>query len=296
MKSTAVALVLLIVFAIGAYAQSPPTLRIVADDPTLPADLFYGTVKVKPVRIRPGTNPPVVITIDDSDFFVNQHYVDFLSRFPEKAGFDSWLNYLNTHGCANDPECLHQARLTVSASFFNSQEFNLKGGYVFRFYKASLARMPSYQEMVTGMRAVTGATGPEVDQKRAQFATDWVQRQDFLTSFPLGMSATAFVDGVLQKAGITVSNRSQIISDLTTAGADTTAGRAVAVRAIADSPEETNHEFNPAWVYMQYVGYLRREPETAGFNAWLTFLNNNPTQFSEMIRGFVDSVEYRNRF
>jgi hypothetical protein len=294
MKSIFVALIVL-VFAMGAYAQSPPTLRIVADDPTLPADLFYGTVKVKPVRIRPGTNPPVVITIDDSDFFVNQHYVDFLSRFPEKAGFDSWLNYMNTHVCANDPECLHQARLTVSASFFNSQEFNLKGGYVFRFYKSSLGRMPSYQEMVTGMRSVTGATSTEVDQKRAQFATDWVVRTDFLQAFPRSLTPTAFVDGILQVAGITVSNRAQIISDLTAAG-NTDAGRATAVRAIADSQEETNHEFNPAWVYMQYVGYLRREPEPAGFNAWLTFLNNNPTQFTEMIRGFVDSVEYRNRF
>ena len=295
MKSTAIALVLLVVFAIGAYAQSPPTLRIVADDPNLPADLFYGTIKVKPLRIRPGTNPPVVITIDDSDFFVQQHYVDFLSRFPEKAGFDSWVNYLNTHSCANDPECLHQARLTVSSSFFGSQEFNLKGGYVFRFYKASLGRMPSYQEMVTGMRAVTGATGPEVDQKRAQFATDWVVRTDFLLAFPRSLSPTAFVDGILQVAGVTVANRTQIISDLTASG-NTDAGRATAMRAIADSQEETSHEFNPSWVYMQYVGYLRREPEPAGFNSWLTFLNNNPTQFTEMIRGFVDSMEYRNRF
>jgi hypothetical protein len=295
MRTTAFALILLVVFAIGTYAQSPPTLRIVTEDPNLPSELFYGTIKVKPLRIRPGTNPPVVITIDDSDFFVQQHYVDFLSRFPEKAGFDAWLNYLNTHFCGNDPECLHQARLTVSASFFNSQEFNLKGGYVFRFYKSSLGRMPSYQEMVTGMRSVTGATGPEVDQKRAQFATDWVVRTDFLQAFPRSLSPTAFVDGILQVAGITVGNRAQIISDLTAAG-NTDAGRATAMRAIADSQEETNKEFNPAWVYMQYVGYLRREPEPAGFNAWLTFLNNNPTQFTEMIRGFVDSVEYRNRF
>ena len=295
MRNTAIALTLLLVFAIGAYAQSPPTLRIVTEDPSLPSELYYGDTKVKPLRLRPGTN--VVITIDDSDFFVHQHYVDFLSRFPEQAGFDAWLNFLNSEQqrCPSNPECLHQARLTASSAFFGSQEFNLKGGYVFRFYKSSLGRMPSYLEMVAGMRAVTGATGPEVEQKRTQFATDWVLRSDFLTAFPRSLSPTEFVDGVLQAAGVSVSNRAQIINNLTTAG-NTDAGRAVAMRAIADSPEETSKEFNPTFVYMQYVGYLRREPEVAGFNAWLTYLNTHPGEHVEMVRGFVDSSEYRNRF
>jgi hypothetical protein len=295
MRNTAIALTLLIVFAIGAYAQSPPTLRIVTEDPNLPSELFYGDTRVKPLRLRPGTN--TVITIDDSDFFVHQHYVDFLSRFPEQQGFDSWMTFLNSEQqrCPTDPECLHQARLTASAAFFGSLEFNLKGGYVFRFYKASLARMPSYPEMVAGMRAVTGATGPEVDQKRTQFATDWVLRPDFLAAFPRSLSPTAFVDGILQTAGISVTNRTDIINALTTAG-NTDAGRAVAMRAIADSPEETNKEFKPSFVYMQYVGYLRREPEAAGFNAWLAYLTANPDDHREMVRGFVDSIEYRNRF
>jgi hypothetical protein len=295
MRNTAIALTLLIVFSVGAYAQSPPTLRIVTETPGLPSDLYYGDVKVKPLRLRPGTN--IAITIDDSDFFVHQHYIDFLSRFPEQSGFDSWMNFLNSEQqrCPSDPECLHQARLTVSSSFFGSQEFNLKGGYVFRFYKGSLARMPSYPEMIAGMNAVTGATGPEVDQKRAQFATDWVLRADFLTSFPRSLTPTQFVDNILSTAGVTVANRSQIISDLTAAG-NTDAARAVAMRAIADSPEETNKEFNPSFVYMQYVGYLRREPEITGFNAWLTYLTANPTDFREMVRGFMDSTEYRARF
>lgn len=294
MRKIAVAFTLLILLAMGVYAQAP-TLRIVTDDPTLPSELYYGNIKVKPLRLRPGTNVP--ITIDDSDFFVQQQYVDFLSRFPEQSGFDSWLNYLNTEQqrCPTDPECLHQARLTASSSFFGSQEFNLKGGYVFRFYKASLARLPSYQEMVADMRAVTGTTADEVNQKRAAYATNWVLRSDFLNAFPRSLTPTEFVDNILQTAGVTVSNRTQIISDLTAAG-NSDAGRAVAMRAIADSPEETNREFNPAFVYMQYVGYLRREPETAGYNAWLTYLNAHPNDFREMVRGFMDSVEYRNRF
>ncbi len=293
MQKIAVAFSVLVLLAASAFAQNPPTLRIVTDDPTLPSELFYGNVKVKPLRLRPGTN--VVITIDDNDFFVQEHYIDFLSRFPETAGFNSWVTYLVQHTCPNDPECLHQARLDVSSSFFGSQEFNLKGGYVFRFYKASLARMPTYAEMVPDMRSVTGATAADVNQKRALFATNWVLRADFLAAFPRSLTPTQFVDNISATAGITLSNRSQVISDLTAAG-NTDAGRAVAMRAIADSSEEQNKEFNPAFVYMQYVGYLRRDPEPKGFNDWLTFLNANPTNFREMVRGFMDSTEYRNRF
>ncbi|HUE84330.1 MAG TPA: DUF4214 domain-containing protein [Pyrinomonadaceae bacterium] len=294
MRKILVAFTLVTVLAVGAFAQTEPTLRIVTEDPTLPSELFYGNIKVKPLRLRPGTN--VRITIDDSDFFVQQHYIDFLSRFPELEGFNSWLNFLNSEQqrCPTDPECLHQARLTASASFFGSQEFNLKGGYVFRFYKASLARMPEYPEMVAGMRSVTGATADEVNQKRAEFAANWVVRPDFLNEFPRGMDAAAFVGKLEQIAGVTLANRQSIIAALANNNSD--AGRAVAMGAIADSQEVQTKEFNPSFVYMQYVGYLRRAPEAAGYNAWLTYLNANPTQFREMVRGFVDSIEYRNRF
>jgi uncharacterized protein DUF4214 len=295
MRNTAIALTLLIVFSIGAYAQSPPTLRIVTEDPNLPSELYYGDTKVKPLRLRPGTNVP--ITIDDSDFFVHQHYIDFLSRFAEPDGFSNWLNYLTTEQqrCPNDPECLHQARITASGSFFGSQEFNLKGGYVFRFYKASLGRLPSYDEMTAGMRSVTGQTADEVFQKRTQFATNWVVRGDFLAAFPRSLSPTEFVDNILQVAGTGVANRAQLISDLTAAG-NSDAGRAAAMRAIADSSEVTNKEHNSAFVYMQYVGYLRRAPEPEGYNNWLNYLNSHPNDFREMVRGFMDSIEYRARF
>jgi uncharacterized protein DUF4214 len=298
MQKIAIVFSLLILLATAALAQSPPTLRIVTEDPTLPSELFYGNVKVKPLRLRPGTNVP--ITIDDSDFFVQEHYIDFLSRFPEQGGFQAWLDVLNS--CNNDASCLYGPngkRILVSQSFFGSQEFNLKGGYVFRFYRASFgqtfAQLPKYVDMVAGMRSVTGATADEVNQKRTAFATNWVLRGDFLTAYPRSLTPTQFVDNISATAGITLSNRSQIISDLTTAG-NSDAGRAVAMRAIADSQEEQNKEFNPSFVYMQYIGYLRRDPEEGGFTSWLNYLTSHPGDFNTMVWGFVDSAEYRNRF
>jgi hypothetical protein len=52
------------------------------------------------------------------------------------------------------------------------------------------------------------------------------------------------------------------------------------------------------FVYLEYVGYLRRNPDTAGFVFWLgklNFYNGDPFQ-AEMVRSFILSPEYRSRF
>ncbi|MCA1630776.1 MAG: DUF4214 domain-containing protein [Acidobacteria bacterium] len=37
-------------------------------------------------------------------------------------------------------------------------------------------------------------------------------------------------------------------------------------------------------------------PESGGYSDWLNHLNAHPGDFDSMVRGFVDSTEYRNRF
>ncbi len=74
--------------------------------------------------------------------------------------------------------------------------------------------------------------------------------------------------------------------------------RASVLRMVAESQFLQAREFNTAFVTMQYFGYLRRDPDTAGFNFWLGKLNNfggNFTQ-SEMVKAFLSSSEYRQRF
>ena len=57
--------------AVPVLAQSPPTLRIVTETPGLPSELFYGNIKVKPVRLRPGTNQAITITTSISSYSSN---------------------------------------------------------------------------------------------------------------------------------------------------------------------------------------------------------------------------------
>jgi hypothetical protein len=48
---------------------------------------------------------------------------------------------------------------------------------------------------------------------------------------------------------------------------------------------------------MQYIGYLRRNPDQAGFDFWLEKLKRyGDWQSAEMVHAFVLSPEYRNRF
>ena len=293
MRRLVLALTAITLLSAGAFAQgqSAPTLRVVTEDPTLPSELFYGNVKVKPLRLRPGTNTR--ITIHDSDFFVQQQYIDFLSRFPEPGGFNDWMNVLNS--CNGDASCLDGVegkRVLVSQSFYQSEEFNIKGFYAYRFYKASLGRQPLYAELIPDMRSLTGQTAEETAAKRDAFMNAWVQRSEFVAAYPASLTPTQYVDKLLQTAGITVSNRSQLIADLTS-GAKT---RAQVLRAIVESPEEQAKEYNPAFVTMQYFGYLRRDPEEEGYNNWLTHLNAHPGDFKTMVYGFVYSTEYMNRF
>jgi uncharacterized protein (TIGR03118 family) len=74
--------------------------------------------------------------------------------------------------------------------------------------------------------------------------------------------------------------------------------RAQVLRMIAETAELQTREFNPAFVAMEYFGYLRRDPDTAGFNFWLNKLNafNGDFRNADMVKAFLSSSEYRQRF
>jgi uncharacterized protein (TIGR03118 family) len=74
--------------------------------------------------------------------------------------------------------------------------------------------------------------------------------------------------------------------------------RAQVLRAVAESEEFTLNETNRAFVLMEYFGYLRRDADTSGFNFWLNKLNafNGDFRNAEMVKAFISSAEYRQRF
>ncbi|HKO62949.1 MAG TPA: DUF4214 domain-containing protein [Pyrinomonadaceae bacterium] len=280
---------LLIVPVISVYGQvgGEPTLRVVTEDPSLPSELFYGNTKVKPLRLRPGTTTP--ITIHDSDFFVQQQYLDFLNRFPDAGGFAYWTGRLNT--CAGDDNCsMVEERIRVAAGFFYSNEFLLRKGYfVYRFYSASLGRRPKYAEMIPDMRLM-GKTDAEEEAKRVEFINLWMQRPEFKSKYD-GLSDSAFVSRLITTAGVTL-DPSQFAGKT----------RAQILRMVVESVPVYNKYFREAFVSMQYFGFLRRDPDPVGFPYWMGRLNQypddhrleqHPEVIAPMVGGFIYSDEYQ---
>ena len=74
--------------------------------------------------------------------------------------------------------------------------------------------------------------------------------------------------------------------------------RAQVLRQVAEAEEFALNELNRAFVTMEYFGYLRRDPDTSGFNFWLNKLNAFNGSFinAEMVKAFITSGEYRQRF
>ena len=79
--------------------------------------------------------------IDCADFFVRQHYLDFLNREPDQTGLDYWTNQITQ--CGNDARCIHERRIGVSAAFFVEQEFQETGYFVYRLQQASFGGRPT---------------------------------------------------------------------------------------------------------------------------------------------------------
>jgi len=264
-----------------------------------------GAQSTATLTIRDNDVAGTINPVFSSPFFVRQQYLDFLSREPEPAGLQAWLNVLNN--CSdvnNNPAC---DRIHVSSSFFRSDEFQLKGLYVFTFYKVAFNRLLEYADIIADLRRVTGQTPAEVAQKRAAFAEAFVERPAFRDIYA-ALAPAAYVEALLSRYGATqittpdpqqpdgtqvVTLTAGELAQRLTAG---TLTRAQVLRAVAQSREVSAAEFNNAFVAMQYYGYLRRTPEAEGYAAWLRVINQDAQNARVMVDGFMNSTEYRLRF
>jgi len=326
MKLTIASLIILIA-ALGTFAQSP-TLQIVTADPNLPSDLFYGNVKVKPLRVRPGTNPPQFITIDDNDFFTQQQYIDFLNRMPDSSGFGFWMGQITY--CGSNQPCIDVARVNTSGAFFLSIEFQQTGYLVERMYKTAYGDssqtstlggshsisvpivtlsqfLPDVKTIGNGVIVNQGNWQAQLEANKVAFSQAFVQRSQFTTKYSTGMAPSAFVDALFTNAGVTPSaiDRNAAIGEFGSATDISDAvARGKAFRDVAENSSLNNAEQNRAFVLMQYFGYLRRDPNSGpdtdytGYDFWLTKLNQFNGNFinAEMVKAFITSSEYKTRF
>ena len=218
---------------------------------------------------------------------MRQHYIDFLGREPDPAGFQGWQDVINS--CpAGDTTC---DRIHVSGGFFQSPEFQQRGYFVYRFYPVAIGRKPDYAEFIPDLASVSGfLSDAQLEAARVAFVNDFMSRPDFVTAYN-GLNNAQYVDKLLLTAQV---NPHPSRDFWVTALGDGTRTRAQVLREIAESTEVYNKYFNQAFVVMQYFGYLRRDPD-AFYLDWIQVLNSTG-ESRGMITGFVNSQEYRFRF
>jgi hypothetical protein len=241
--------------------------------------------------------------IDQTTFFVRQHYLDFLGREPDASGLQFWVNNIESCGTGiGAAQCREAKRIDTSAAFFLSIEFQETGYVVHRFYKASYNRAPTFDEYLPDLTVIRegvivgqlGATA-RLEQNKRLFAEQWVNRAAFKQAF-VGMNEMQYVDKLTADAGLTLpeGERTALIVGLLT-NRETRAG---VLLKVIEKEAFKQREFNPAFVTMEYFGYLRRTPDAAGFDFWLAKLNRFSGDYrrAEMVKAFLSSTEYRARF
>ena len=238
--------------------------------------------------------------LDTPEYFVRQHYLDFLGREPDEAGFNYWSDQILA--CNGDPACIERRTINVSAAYFLSIEFQRTGGLIDRLYRASYGRNPRYTEFVADREAiardvVVGRSGwqAQLADNEETFVNNWVARRAFAAEFA-GLSEAEFVNRLISNTGVNFAGteRDALVRGLT---ADTLS-RAEVLQQIASDEGFAKARFNAAFVMMEYFGYLRRDPDESGYAFWLDKLNQFDGNFerAEMVKAFINSSEYRARF
>ena len=160
------------------------------------------------------TNP-----IDDSQFFVRQHYRDFLNREPDASGFQFWTNEIEQ--CGADAQCREVKRINVSAAFFLSIEFQRTGFLAYLANRAAFGNATTdpqvplrYTNFVRDVQAlqrgyVFGAPGAEavLEANRRAYFDEFVARPEFVAKYG-AMSNADFVAALLSLSNLngTVGN------------------------------------------------------------------------------------------
>jgi hypothetical protein len=322
----------------GASVQSVTTTAQIYDLGPLADGAYNFNFKTsgtlaKTLQFTISSTVPPPNPIDNAREFVKQQYRDFLNREADQAGEDFWTD--NITKCADparrpagqtEAQCTLRQRETTSGAFFLSPEFQYTGYFVYRMYQGGLGRQPKLSEFLpdaqfVGNGIIVGGqlSGAKINQNKAAFAAQFVNCTDatkyrcaeFKAIYD-GLNNQQYVDTLFQTTGVnaSASDRAALVSGLN-GGSET---RASVLQKVVDGINvisEGNQQFttsygqafydaqfNRAFVQLEYFGYMKRDPDDAGYAFWLAKLNQFGGSFvnAEMVLAFISSPEYRARF
>src|SRR6185295_687748 len=152
--------------------------------------------------------------LDDPQFFVRQHYLDFFSREADAPGLAFWTAQITS--CNNSPACVQLKRINVSAAFFLSIEFQQTGYLVYKFYKAAYGNLPNspvplrFNEFLPDTRQIgqgvivgSGNWQQRLEDNKRAYATGFVASPSFVAMYASSLTPAQFVDMLFANAGVT---------------------------------------------------------------------------------------------
>ncbi len=285
------------------YSEGKETFSLALSNPT---GAVLGAQSTAAVNITDDAPEALTNPIDDPQTFVHMHYHDFLNREPDAAGLAFWTNQITQ--CNGNAACIDAARTNVSAAFYLSIEFQQTGYQLYLMQKASFVTMPKYatfmrdlQEISRGIIVNAPGWQQKIADNQQRFAEMWVSRPEFKSVYD-GLSNTDFVNTLYANAGVlpALTDRDALVARLDGGNES----RSAALLDVAANSSYRQKEMSNAFVLMEYYGYLRRDPQSspdadmAGYNFWLKKLNEFGGNYinAEMVRAFIVSLEYRQRF
>lgn len=200
------------------FDENDETIDLALSNPT-GAGLGLGTPNHAEVTILDDdVGAPTLNPIDDAQFFVRAHYLDFLNREPDPAGLAFWTGQISS--CGVDPDCVAVKRIMVSAAFFLSIEFQDSGMAAYLTHRAAFGSNVSgspgpvlYGNFMRDLQAidrgvVVGQPGADVqlEANKQAFYNDFVTRPEFVTKYPSTLTNEQYVDNLLASAGLTPSD------------------------------------------------------------------------------------------
>jgi len=230
--------------------------------------------------------------------------------------------------------CTERKRSNTSAAFFLSPEFQNTGSFVVRVYWGTLKKLPNaqcpslpagltgqcrplYSDYVADMSevakgiVVNDQLDPNViNANKRAFVDQFVTRAEFKAVYD-ALNNQQFVDKLFETTGInaSASDRAALVNGLT-GGTETRSS--VVYKVVDGTTTQTggalafnttygkafyDKEFDDAFVFMEYLGYLRRNPDQAGYEFWLGKLKQYGNWAdAQMVLAFISSPEYRARF
>lgn len=161
--------------------------------------------------------------------------------------------------------------------------------------------------MARGVVVGEGDWRARLDTNKQRFAEAFVARDEFVAKYPTVMKPAEYADALYGHAVLTPTAEEQQATIAEFGSALNTSdvpARARALRRIAESGTLHRRDVNRAFVLEEYFGYLRRNTDDApdsnidGYKFWLRKLNEFGGNYvqAEMVKAFLDSGEYRQRF